>query len=216
MSATHSWFGRCAVKLRRTKSGTGGRRPGRIVAKNSSRSAAVVNAGVDLRHDHLRLDVMDPVVMGYAFLGRAGEAEDRGGQSASGDGGKSELLHFGAFFLLCVWHCVCRFHSSPCRSDLLNTALRASCTQLHGGYPRSAENVLVDDYYDRLCGSRSVFDHGVLAFFGDACQESPQHAPPAVHPRCDRANRGLHEIGYLFGTETLDVGVVDREAELVR
>jgi hypothetical protein len=56
-----------------------------IAPKNSSRSAALMNAGVDLRHAHLRLDVTDPFVMGDAFLGRAGEAEDRGSQSASGD-----------------------------------------------------------------------------------------------------------------------------------
>jgi hypothetical protein len=33
-------------------------------------------------------------------LRRSGETEDRGGQPASDDGGKSELLHFGAFFFV--------------------------------------------------------------------------------------------------------------------
>jgi hypothetical protein len=114
-SSTRSWCARtaCAAAAYADQD--------RIAPKNSSRSAALVNAGVDLRRAHLRLDVMDPAVVGDAGLGRAGEAEDRGGQSASDDGGRSEPLHFGAFFLLCVWHCVGRFGGSPCRSDLLNT-----------------------------------------------------------------------------------------------
>jgi hypothetical protein len=61
------------------------------------RLATLVNAGVDLGHAHLRLDVMDPAVMCDAGLGWAGEAEDRAGQSASGDDRITEFPHFGAF-----------------------------------------------------------------------------------------------------------------------
>jgi hypothetical protein len=63
-------------------------------------SAALVDAGVDVRDAHLRLNVVDPVVVADIGLGRSGETEDRGGQPAGDDGGKSELLHFGAFFFV--------------------------------------------------------------------------------------------------------------------
>jgi hypothetical protein len=63
-------------------------------------SAALLHAGVDLRHVHLLLDVVHPVVVNGIGLGGSCEAEDGGGQSAGDHGGKSELLHFGAFFFL--------------------------------------------------------------------------------------------------------------------
>ena len=65
-------------------------------------SATLLNAVVDLRHADLLLDVVDPVVVNRIGLGRSGEAEDRSGQSAGNDGGKSELLHSGAFFCVCL------------------------------------------------------------------------------------------------------------------
>ena len=64
------------------------------------RLATLVNAGVDLGHAHLRLDVMDPAVMCDAGLGWAGEAEDRAGHSASGDERETEFSHFDAFNFL--------------------------------------------------------------------------------------------------------------------
>ena len=72
---------------------------GAPLAVNSS--ATLLNAVVDLRHVDLLLDVVDPVVVNRIGLGRSGEAEDRSGQSAGDDGGKSELLHFGVFFCVC-------------------------------------------------------------------------------------------------------------------
>src|SRR5882757_7495868 len=64
-------------------------------------SAALMDAGVDLRHAHLLLDVMNPVVVNRIGLSRSGETENGGGQSTGDHGGKSELLHFDAFFFLC-------------------------------------------------------------------------------------------------------------------
>jgi len=64
-------------------------------------SAALLNGGVDLRHGDLLLDVVDPVVMDRVGLGRSGETEDRSGQPACDDGGKSELLHLWCL-LLCL------------------------------------------------------------------------------------------------------------------
>jgi len=43
-------------------------------------SAALVDAGVDVRDAHLRLDVVDPVVVADIGLRRSFETEDRGGQ----------------------------------------------------------------------------------------------------------------------------------------
>ena len=65
-------------------------------------SAALVDAGVDVRHAHLRLDVVDPVVVDQVGLCRSCQTQHRGGQSTGDDGGESELLHFGAFFFCCV------------------------------------------------------------------------------------------------------------------
>jgi hypothetical protein len=61
----------------------------------------VLNGHVDLRHIHLLLDLMNPVVVDLVSLGRRGEAEDCGRQAGSGETGdscESELLHFSAFF----------------------------------------------------------------------------------------------------------------------
>ena len=63
----------------------------------------MLNGHVDLRHIHLLLDLVDPVVVNLVSLGRRGEAEDCGRQAGSGETGdscESELLHFSAFFVL--------------------------------------------------------------------------------------------------------------------
>jgi hypothetical protein len=61
---------------------------------NDPRVVADVGRDVDRRgHDGRRVD-------GRGGLGGGGEAEDGGGEPASDDGGKSELLHCGAFFFL--------------------------------------------------------------------------------------------------------------------
>jgi len=60
---------------------------GAPLAVNSS--ATLLDAAVDLRHAHLLLDIVDPVVVNRIGLGRSGEAEDRSGQPARDDGGKS-------------------------------------------------------------------------------------------------------------------------------
>jgi hypothetical protein len=41
-------------------------------------------------------------VVAHIGLRRSGEPEDRGGQPAGDDGGKSELLHLGAFLFVSV------------------------------------------------------------------------------------------------------------------
>jgi hypothetical protein len=69
---------------------------------DASRSAALLDAGVDLRHVHLLLDVTDPVVVDDVGLSGTGKADNRGGQSTGGDGGKSKLLHFDALFFVCI------------------------------------------------------------------------------------------------------------------
>jgi hypothetical protein len=73
--------------------------------------AASPNRRVNLRHIHLRLDVLHPLVM--ADVGRkrkcrrglrgCGEPQHCGGQTGSGNRGKSELLHFRAFFRVPLW-----------------------------------------------------------------------------------------------------------------
>ena len=63
---------------------------------------------------------------------------------------------------------------------------------------------------------RRIVNRGVTALFGDVGQEMTQEAPSAVQSRCNRADRGLREIGYLLRTEAFDVGVVDGGAKLVR
>jgi hypothetical protein len=83
------------------------------------RSAALVNPGVDLWRAHTLLVVMNPAVVGNAGLSAAdGEAQDRG--SAGGDGGKSELSHFGSLVVVCIWLWVGRFGGSRCRPDFFN------------------------------------------------------------------------------------------------
>jgi hypothetical protein len=89
-------------------------------------SVALVHARVDLRHAHLLLDVMDPVVVDDIGLGWSREAEDGGGQSAGDHGGKSELLHFDAFFFFCLSDVSSAGLVLPLRrSDGLNQEVRA-------------------------------------------------------------------------------------------
>jgi hypothetical protein len=58
-------------------------------------------------------------------LGRSCEAEDCGGQSASDDCGKSELLHLGAFFFVCLADVPSAGFVLPLRrSDRLNQQVR--------------------------------------------------------------------------------------------
>jgi hypothetical protein len=63
-------------------------------------SAALLDARVDLRHAYELLHLTDRVVVIFIGLGRSCEAEDGGREPAGDDGGKTELLHFGAFFFL--------------------------------------------------------------------------------------------------------------------
>src|SRR5687767_12299152 len=64
------------------------------------RSAALLDGGIHLRDVHRLLDVVHPVVVADVGRGRARQAEHGGGHTAGDDCGKSELLHFGAFFFL--------------------------------------------------------------------------------------------------------------------
>jgi hypothetical protein len=59
---------------------------------------ALMHARVDLRRSRVRLDVIHPVVVTNVSLRGAGEAKNRGGEATGDDSGKSELLHFDAFF----------------------------------------------------------------------------------------------------------------------
>jgi hypothetical protein len=82
-----------------------------------------VNAGVDVRHAHLWLEDVGPVVVAYVGLRRSRhrQTEYRCCQSTdyrSGDGGESELLHFDAFFVVSS---VSNFLD---RSDWLNRHVR--------------------------------------------------------------------------------------------
>ena len=83
-------------------------------------SVALVHAVVDVRNGHLRLDVVDPVVVDRVGLGGPGKTDDRGGHSAGDDGGKSELLHPGCLLLSLFG----LFSNLIGRSNRLNTVLR--------------------------------------------------------------------------------------------
>jgi hypothetical protein len=62
-------------------------------------SAAVAEGRGGRANAGVLLDVMHPVVVANVGLRGAGEAKNRGGQATGDDAGKSEFLHFGAFFL---------------------------------------------------------------------------------------------------------------------
>src|SRR6185312_15133006 len=65
-------------------------------------SAALMHARVDVRRTRVRLDVKDPTIVTNVRLRGTGEANNRGGEATGNHGGKSELLHRDAFFVLCL------------------------------------------------------------------------------------------------------------------
>src|SRR4051812_4420557 len=82
--------------------------------------AALLHAVVDLGDAHLRLNVVDPVVMANVGRGRACQAQDRCSQTAGDDGGKSELLHCSVLLLSArVVARRSRFGRSWCRRGIL-------------------------------------------------------------------------------------------------
>jgi hypothetical protein len=65
-------------------------------------SAAVAEGRGERADGGVLLDVLHPLVVNNVSLRGAGEAKNCGGEATGEDGSKSELLHFDAFFFLCL------------------------------------------------------------------------------------------------------------------